>query len=133
MQEQKIGHREAARHRNDNPLTMNRQERQNVTRNKGKVNRSTTDRLKRLIEAELDRQNLTDEEAAREARLPGNAFRALRKGHRPSIDRADELCTALGISMTIGVERNPTDRSRNHPDAAGADPGTGYRASSAAC
>lgn len=77
---------------------------------KRKVHRSTTDRLKRLIEAELDRQNLTDEEAAREARLPGNAFRALRKGHRPSIDRAEELCTALGISMMIGTE-TPTTSS----------------------
>ena len=68
------------------------------------LNRSTTDRLKGLIEAELKRQNLTDQEAAREARLPANAFRALRHGHRPSIDRADELCRALGIRMTIGAE-----------------------------
>ena len=66
------------------------------------LNRSTTDRLKGLIEAELKRQNLTDQEAAREARLPANAFRALRHGHRPSIDRADELCRVLGITMTIG-------------------------------
>ena len=65
-------------------------------------NRSTTDRLKGLIEAELKRQNLTDQEAAREARLPANAFRALRHGHRPSIDRAAELCRAIGITMTIG-------------------------------
>lgn len=69
---------------------------------KRNVNRSTTDRLKRLIEAELDRQELTDEEAAREARLPGNAFRALRKGHRPSLDRANELAAALGLAFTIG-------------------------------
>ena len=69
------------------------------------VNRSTTDRLKGLIETELKRQNLTDQEAAREARLPANAFRALRHGHRPSIDRADELCRALGITMMIGRER----------------------------
>lgn len=66
------------------------------------VNRSTTDRLKTLIDAELKRRNVTDQEAAREARLPANAFRALRHGHRPSIDRAHELCNALGISMTIG-------------------------------
>ena len=67
------------------------------------VTRSATGRLKGLIEAELKRQNLTEQEAAREARLPANAFRALRHGHRPSIDRADELCRALGISMTIGA------------------------------
>ena len=71
---------------------------------KRKVNRATTDRLKHLVEAELERQNLTYEEAAREARLPGKAFRALRNGHRPSIDRADELCQALGITMTIGKQ-----------------------------
>ena len=80
-----------------------------MTPRKRKVNRSATDRLKRLIEAELNRQDLTDEEAAREGKLPGNAFRALRKGHRPSIDRADELCRTLGISMTIGTEGPTTD------------------------
>ena len=55
-----------------------------------------------LIEAELIRQNLTEEEAARDAHLPANAFRGVRKGQRPSIDRADELCRALGVRMTIG-------------------------------
>ena len=74
-----------------------------------KVNRSATDRMRRLVEAELDRQRLTDQEAAREARLPANAFRALRKGHRPSIDRADELCRALGIAMTIGAGGQTTE------------------------
>ena len=73
---------------------------------KRKVNRTTTDRLKRLIEAELERQELTDEEAAREARLPEKVFRALRQGHRPSLDRAEELCRALGLGMWIGAEPN---------------------------
>ena len=35
--------------------------RQQVTPRTRKVNRSATDRLKRLIEAELNRQDLTDE------------------------------------------------------------------------
>ena len=78
-----------------------------MARHKKQVNRSTTDRLKRLIDAELTRRNVTDEEAGRDAQLPSNAFRALRKGHRPSVDRADELCQALGITMTIG-RRPPT-------------------------
>ena len=77
-----------------------------------RTNRSTTNRLKGLIEAELRRQNLTDQEAAREARLPVNAFRSVRHGHRPSIDRAEELCRALGISMTIGTEQPATDGKR---------------------
>ena len=69
-----------------------------------RVNRSASDRLSKLIKAELARQELTAEEVAREARLPSKAFRSLlRHGHRPTIDRADELCKAVGISMTIGV------------------------------
>ena len=67
------------------------------------VNRSATDRLKRMVETELARQELTGEEIAREARLPAKAFRSLlRHGHRPTIDRAEELCRAIGITMTIG-------------------------------
>ena len=79
-----------------------------MTRKRNSVNRSATDRLSRLIQAELARQRITGEEVAREARLPSNAFRSLlRKGHRPSIDRADELCRALGISITIGAKTGP--------------------------
>ena len=79
---------------------------------KRKVNRAATDRLKALITTELDRRDLTDEEAAREARLPGNAFRALRKGHRPSLDRAEELCLALGLKFTLGTE-NPNNDNKD--------------------
>ena len=65
--------------------------------------RSGTERLRAAVEAELARQSLAGEEAAKEVPLPSNAFRSLlRKGHRPSIDRADELCRALGITRTIG-------------------------------
>ena len=76
-----------------------------MTPKKGTANRSATERLTRIIEAELARQELTGEEVAREARLPAKAFRSLlRHGHRPTIDRADELCRALSITMTIGGE-----------------------------
>ena len=48
------------------------------------------------------------EQAAREARLSAGAFRGLLlKRQRPSIDRADELCRALGITMTIGGKAKP--------------------------
>ena len=78
-----------------------------MTKKKRRINRSATDRLREVIEAELDRQGLAGEEAAREARLPANSFRSLlRKGHRPSIDRAEELLLALGISMILG--KTPT-------------------------
>ena len=75
-------------------------------------NRSATGRLARLVTEALRRQELTREEIAREAKLPATAFRSLlRHGHRPSLDRADEICQALGISMTIGVA-TPTNRKK---------------------
>ena len=70
--------------------------------NERTVNRTTTARLRRLVEAELQRRNVTDQEAAREAKLPANVFRALRHGHRPSLDRAEQLLVALGLQMRLG-------------------------------
>lgn len=84
------------------------------------ASQSPTDKLKRLVEAELSRQGLSHARAAREAQLPGSVFQSLlRLGKRPTIDRADELCTALGISMTIGVEdtRNDAQPGDHETDA----------------
>ena len=86
------------------------------------VNRSATDLLAGLVEDELARQGLNGEQAAREARLPADAFRGLLlRRQRPSIDRADELCRALGITMTIG----------GRPDAATDNAATETRATRA--
>ncbi len=85
-----------------------------MTKPPRRVNRSATERLIRLVNAELERQDLTAEEIAREARLPAKVFRSLlRLGHRPALDRADEICKALGLSMRIGV--NPANGG-NGPD-----------------
>ncbi len=75
-----------------------------MTAKSRKLHRSATDRLIKIIESELTKRGVNGQEIAREARLPADAFRALRRGYRPTIDRADELCKALGISMTIGTE-----------------------------
>ena len=74
-----------------------------------KINRSASERLRGLVDRELSRQDLNGQEVAREAQLPADAFRSLRRGYRPTIDRAEELCTALGITMMIGgnPEREP--------------------------
>ena len=79
------------------------------------VNRSSTERLKHQIEAALKRRGITAAEAAREARLPATVFQSLlRRGKRPTIDRADELCKAVGISMTIGIDApNPVPEPGN--------------------
>ena len=79
-----------------------------------RVNRSATERLIRLVKAELERQDRTAEEIVREARLPAKVFRSLlRRGHRPALDRADEICKALGLSMRIGVTPS---KGGNRPD-----------------
>lgn len=86
-----------------------------MTRTARTVNRSATRRLAQIIEAEIARHELTTEEIAREARLPSKAFRSLlRGGHRPSLDRADELLRAVGTSMTIGV--TPTHAGSKRDD-----------------
>ena len=78
------------------------------------VNRSTTVRLKRLVEAELARQGISDARAAREADLPESVFQSLlRLGKRPTLDRADQICRGLGISMMIGVAGPRTDTERD--------------------
>ena len=64
-------------------------------------------RLRRLIENGLTRRGWTAQEAAREAKLPADAFRTVLNGRKPNIDRVEELCRALGISMTIGAETGP--------------------------
>ena len=61
------------------------------------------------------------DEAASDARLPANAFRGVRKEQRPSIDRADELCRALGVRMTIGSTPTGDDAT----DVAGKEAASG--------
>ena len=78
------------------------------------TSRSTTVRLMRLVQAELARQGISDARASREAHLPGSVFQSLlRLGKRPRLDRADEICRAVGISMTIGVSSPRADAERD--------------------
>ena len=86
-----------------------------MTKPPQRVNRSATERLILLVKAELKRQDLTGEQIAREGRLPSKVFRSLlRHGHRPALDRADEICKALGISMQIGVARPHGSNGSDH-------------------
>ena len=40
----------------------------------------------------------------RASRLPSNAFRSvIRHEHRPTLDRGDELCKGLGISIALAT------------------------------
>ena len=74
---------------------------------------SATEKLARIVRAELVAQNRAGEEVAREARLPSRVFQALQKGRSPSLDRADAICKAVGISITIGTN-DPSQASSRH-------------------
>ena len=87
-------------------VTEQQGERTEVGKTSRKINRTATDRLGQLVDTELTRRGVNGQEIAREARLPADAFRSLRRGYRPTIDRADELCKALGIWMTIGTQQD---------------------------
>lgn len=53
-------------------------------------------------------------EIARVAKLPKRSLQSVLEGSVPSVDRADEICRALGISLTIGASSPPL-RSWNDP------------------
>lgn len=74
------------------------------------INRRTTERLIQVVKDALAERELTATEAAREAKLPANAFRALlSQGHRPTLDRADELCRAVGAKLILGDDDPSTE------------------------
>ena len=51
------------------------------------------------------------------ADLPDRSIRNVIRGHRPSLARADEICRALGIILTLGVRpaARPSLRSATPP------------------
>ena len=61
----------------------------------------------------MKKQGTNGQEVAREARLPADVFRALQRGHRPTLDRAEEMLKALGASMMIGAEQPAPDPNRS--------------------
>ena len=83
------------------PLLSHRRQQAVERRQRGDAH-ARVGRPQDLVDRELSRQGLNGQEVSREARLPADAFRSLRRGYRPTIDRADELCRALGITMMIG-------------------------------
>ena len=78
-----------------------------------------TRHLLTIVTAYLKKRGLSGRRAATEVGLPEEAFRSLIKGHRPTVDRADELCRALGITMTIGTDEHANDSERVEPTPTG--------------
>lgn len=59
----------------------------------------------RRIRARLSEIGSTPIGVAVQAGLPRDAIRSVLRGHPPNLVRADEICRALGIALTIGVRR----------------------------
>ena len=59
------------------------------------------------IRARLREIGDTPVRVAEQAGLPRDSIRSVLRGHEPSVLRADEICGALGITVTIGVRRVP--------------------------
>ena len=70
-------------------------------------------RLAKQIAAQMKKRGWSPTQAATEAGLPHDAFRSILRGHKPNIDRAEEVCKALGITMVIGIERPTNTESAN--------------------
>ena len=62
--------------------------------------------------------------AATAAGLRRDSIRSVLRGRVPSVDRAAEICTALGLELYIGPPRGGVPRSVNSPDSHRADPAT---------
>lgn len=56
----------------------------------------------RTLEAVLGQAGVGPIAAATRAGLPKDAIRSVLRGHPPSIHRADDICHALGITLTLG-------------------------------
>ena len=61
------------------------------------------ERLKATVAAALNRKGLSEKEAAGQAGVPREIFlMGDEDGLRPSVDRAELLCSILGITFTVG-------------------------------
>ena len=63
-----------------------------------------TRRLVIAVKEHMKKRGVGGRRAAADVGLPEDAFRSLIKGHRPTLDRADEVCRALRITMKLGRE-----------------------------
>ena len=79
-------------------------------------------RLAKQIAAQMKKRGWSPTQAATEAGLPHDAFRSILRGHKPNIDRAEEVCKALGITMVIGIERPTNTESANMSEKIETDP-----------
>ena len=83
------------------------------------ASQTAIERLRQMMNTELERLGLTLREASRKTKLPFETFlMGDEEGLRPSVNRAEQICRALGLTMMIGVGTAPkTDSARMAQDS----------------
>ena len=75
-----------------------------------------------IVEDRLSALGQTAIRAATAAGLRRDSIRSVLRGRVPSIDRAAEICAALGLEFYIGPPRRDAPRSVSSPDSHRPDP-----------
>lgn len=60
----------------------------------------------KLIKTTREEQRKSLACVSRLAGIPSTTINSYERGYRPTLERADRLLKALGISLTIGIDRN---------------------------
>ena len=77
------------------------------------------------IRARLSEIEGTPAGVAVQVGLPRDSIRSVLRGHPPNVLRADEICRALGITLTIGARGAPPQSADEASDSRRANPPTG--------
>ena len=77
------------------------------------------------IRARLSEIGGTPAGVAVQAGLPRDSIRSVLRGHPPNVLRADEICRALGITLTIGARGAPPQSVDESSDSRRANPPAG--------
>lgn len=72
------------------------------------ANTPPTMRFREIVQQRLKEMGVSPITAARTAGLKRDSIRGILRGRAPSIDRAAEICAALGLEFYIGPARSGT-------------------------
>ena len=70
-------------------------------------------RFREIVQQRLREMGVSPITAARTAGLKRDSIRGILRGRAPSVDRAAEICAALGLEFYIGPARSNTATPRN--------------------
>ena len=70
----------------------------------------------KAVREQLAARNLSARAAAANANLPERSVQGVLEGHLPSIERASEICEALGLEFSVGPPRAPATLQESRLD-----------------